>query len=248
MVAPLPYVSAENVKALRDFGCSVPGIKATKNFINFQGFQELLKNNLANPFSQQVKTEKDFFTTFENALTSKNVLAETLDSSANSELTFSTLSEIPETVVKANGYIYLLQWNDLGKVGKTRFLRKREKALQQKFKDGILIWFSFCENIDLLEREILQKLKHMGALVKNQGSREIFDPKIISFEQVQQEISRLAEQINSQSARKSEKTLVQKEYLEFATYIVEPILPLGKEEPKAYIAFIEKILNGFEKI
>lgn len=136
----------------------------------------------------------------------------------------------------------------MGKVGKTRSFRNRKQAFAQKFEDSQVLWFCFCENIDILEQEILQKLDHMGALVKNQGSIEIFDPKIISFEAVRQEIERLANEINLRCVPKNDKRNLQQDYLNFARTIVDPLLPFAKENPKAYIQLVEKLLEGFEKI
>lgn len=147
-----------------------------------------------------------------------------------------------------NVALCILRWNGFGKVGKTRSFRNRKQALQQKFKDAEVIWFCFCENIDILEQEILQKLQHMGALVKHPESNEIFDPNILSFEQVRNEIERLANEINSHWSSKNEKKMVQRDYLKFATTFFEPLIPFAEEDPKAYIQVLEKILDGFEKI
>jgi hypothetical protein len=108
-------------------------------------------------------------------------------------------------------------------------------------KNSKIIWFCFCENIDLLEQEILQKLDHIGALVKNSNSNEIFDPNIISFDEIRQEISRLAEQINFQLSANTQKSAVQQDYLKFATTLLELLLPFAKEDPKNYMQFVEKI-------
>lgn len=85
-----------------------------------------------------------------------------------------------------------------------------------------------------MEQEILQKLEHLGALVKNSDSVEIFDPSIISFEDVRAEIERLANEINFQWAPKNEKRGVQQSYLKFTTTALEPLVPFAKENRNAY--------------
>ncbi len=236
------HVSSSNQKKFCEFnlGVRISGIQSNRIFINFEGLQQLLQQNRSHPLATDWSTQNSF-------------LKEITDEKSNGtqQFSFSTLEEIPETVVKplsSNGYVYLLKWNQFGKVGKTRSLRNRKQTLQQKFKDAELFWFCFCENIDFLEREILEKLQHLGALVKTDESTEIFDPTIISFDAVRHEIQRLADEINSQSPAKTEKFSVQSEYLNWAATVIQPLEGFAKQNPQAYVQFIEKLLEGFEKI
>lgn len=228
------FVSQENKKPLKELGVSVPGFKSQTVFITMDGVYEFVKNKENQPLDTQWL---DFF----NSAPDSNA-------PISQPLKFQELSQIPETLsvsMQAQGFVYLLRWKNFGKVGKTRSMKNRKQSLLQKFKEGELIWFCFCQNIDLLEREILEKLGQLGALIKHPESVELFDPTIISFEEVQEEIDRLAKKINGQYSNDHDRIVLKQEYTKAAQAVVDLLKPLSKEYPKESIHLLEQVFVNF---
>lgn len=245
----------------------VKGIPKQQLFLNIKGVEELLakkKNHLAS------QNWRNFFESSPFLLPSWSPGAEEITreqfpdawTEAEGEVKttpFKSLAEIPETVSKplaAHGYIYVLKLSTsdktLGKVGKTRYLQTRKNAFQSQFKENVeLVWFCFSFNMDVVEREILYKLNHMNALVNYQSLTEVFDPKVISFDELFAEIQRLVEVTNTQWEASEKKYEVQLEYLKFANRVVESTKQLANENPEKFQSFVDmvdKMLTRFEKI
>jgi hypothetical protein len=225
-----------------------PGLQKNTIFINYQGFCEFTNSKPTHPsiaswvniFASAKSTEK-------KELPYLDVSGERELDTDSKKVAFKGLEEIPETVanwIPAHGYVYLLKWNQFGKVGKTRSLVVRKQSLQQQFKESEIVWFCFCQNIDVLEREILEKLRQLSALVKVDGSTEIFDPAIVSFDTIQKELKRLCIQINRQYNSESERLVLKQTYLEFAKSLV----PFLDKNSDTSIEIIQELLVGFRNL
>ena len=211
------HVSPENQKKLETLTEQpIPGLQKNRIFINFAGLREFLKKKNQVLLLEKLKRPEDVFLHFGFMAqetepvqeTLKTPLAET--SSTEEEKTpssfrFSSLDEIPEVhsgFLPSHGYVYLLRWQSpedqqiYGKVGKTKMITTRKQQLSKEFKTSEMIWFCECSNMDILEREILEKLSHLGSLLQHPDSQELFDPERTSFEEVQQELERLCRRIN----------------------------------------------------
>lgn len=236
------HVSPWNQKKFSEFSFQirVPGIQANRIFINFSGLQELLKRHDSHPLALDWSTPKGILNNTDQTDTSQNV-----------GLKFDKLAEIPETfstALPAQGFVYLLRWENLVKVGKTRSISTRKQGLQQRYKNSEMIWYCTCENIDLLEREILGKLEQMGALVKTEGSLELFDPTLISLDEVKDEIERLARKIDKQYTQEHERIHLKQEYTKLASATLELTRELANEYPKESLELLELVFLGFRDL
>ena len=211
------HVSPENQKKLEKLTVqSIPGLQKNRIFINFDGFRELLEKKNQVLLLEKLKRPEDLFLHFGFMAQQPEPEQEpvklplpdpssTEEEKTTSTFRFSSLDEIPEihsSFLPSHGYVYLLRWQSpadqktYGKVGKTKMMTSRKQQLSKEFKSSEMVWFCECSNMDILEREILEKLSHLGSLTPHPDSQELFDPERTSFEEVQQELERLCQRIN----------------------------------------------------
>jgi hypothetical protein len=148
-------------------------------------------------------------------------------------------------------YIYLLRWGNLGKVGKTRSIPNRKQFLIQRFKEAEILWYCQCHQVDFVEREILQKLEQLGAVGKQEGSVEVFDPQVISFLEVQEEIQRLVEKIDRngpfapQYTTETDRILLKQQYTELANSVVQYLGTLSPKVENESIQLLKQVFVNF---
>lgn len=258
------HVSAENKKSFKDLSnIKSKEIRPNTLFINSKGINEIVGIKKLE-YSDSITSDKDFeaFYAFfrstkilpENKTTNHQDLGTiqanniTFDFQRTDEWkkdSFPTLASIPETYSKkleSKGFVYLASWNHqgkaYGKIGKTRELKKRNQTLSSEFKGLRIRWFCECLQMDILETQILEKLKLIGALIENEFSRELFDPSIISFEEVQTEIQRLKEVIDRDYQNSSDVERV--ELAKLALNIIEKVT---NDQEKQYALEMVKLLQ-----